>query len=188
MPKLVLIKHSLPTIDPNKPAASWQLSPEGVGRCHRLASCLADFLPAVLVSSREPKARATADRLAERFALTATTIDGLEEQHRMTAPFLTHRAFKEAMREFFARPAELVFGEETAEAASTRFAATIDDLFGKHTDRNLLVVTHGTVISLYLSRCARIDPYPLWEKLGLPSFAVVDRWTMRIEKFESQIA
>jgi broad specificity phosphatase PhoE len=188
MTKLVLIKHSLPTIDANKPAASWQLSPEGVGRCHRLASCLAHFLPAVLVSSVEPKARATADRLAERLALTATTIDGLEEQHRMTAPFLAHRALKEAMRGFFARPAELVFGEETADAASTRFSAAIDHLLGKHTDRNLLVVTHGTVISLYLSLCARIDPYPLWEKLRLPSFAVVDRRTMRIEKLELQIA
>src|SRR5258708_20368961 len=107
MPKIVLIKPSLPTSDPDKPAASWQLAPEGVGRCHRLASCLADFLPAVLVSSREPKARATADRLAERFALTATTIDGLEEQHRMTAPFLTHRAFKKPIRQFFSRPPHL---------------------------------------------------------------------------------
>jgi broad specificity phosphatase PhoE len=188
MTKLVLIKHSLPTVDPNKPAAAWQLSPEGVGRCHRLASCLTDFLPAVLVSSVEPKARATADHLAERLALTATTIDGLEEQHRMTAPFLTHSALKRAMRGFFARPAELVFGEETAEAATTRFSATIDLLLDERTDGNLLVVTHGTVISLYLSLCARIDPYPLWEKLGLPSFAVVDRRTMRIEKFELRIA
>jgi 2,3-bisphosphoglycerate-dependent phosphoglycerate mutase len=141
-----------------------------------------------LVSSVEPKARATADHLAERLALTATTIDGLEEQHRMTAPFLTYSALKKTMRGFFARPAELVYGEETAEAASTRFSATIDHLLGEHTDRNLLVVTHGTVISLYLSLCARIDPYPLWERLGPPSFAVVDRRTMRIEKFELQIA
>jgi broad specificity phosphatase PhoE len=188
MPKLVLIKHSLPSIDANKPAATWQLSAEGVRRCYRLASCLTEFLPAVLISSAEPKARATADHLAKRLASTATTIDGLEEQHRMTAPFLSHSALKEAMRGFFARPAELVFGEETAQAATTRFSATIDLLLGKHTDRNLLVVTHGTVISLYLGLCGRIDPYPLWEKLGLPSFAVVDRRTMRIEKFELQIA
>jgi hypothetical protein len=51
-----------------------------------------------------------------------------------------------------------------------------------------LVVTHGTVVSLYLSRWARIDPYLFWEKLGLPSFAVVDRRTMLIEKSEFQIA
>src|SRR6202011_3310807 len=114
MTKLVLIKHSLPTLDPNNPAATWQLSPEGVRRCHRLARCLTDFLPAVLVSSVEPKARATADHLAERLALTATTVDGLEEQHRITAPFLTRGDLSEAMREFFAPPAELVFGEETA--------------------------------------------------------------------------
>ena len=93
----------------------------------------------------------------------------------MTAPFLTHRAFKEAMREFFARPAELIFGEETAEAAFSRFSTTIDHLLGEHADRNLLVVTHGTVMSLYLSHWAAIDPYPLWEELGLLSFAIMDR-------------
>ena len=184
MTKLVLIKHSLPTIVPNKPVATWQLSPEGIERCHRLASCLT----AVLVSSVEPKARATADHLAERLALTATTIDGLEEQHRSTAPFLTDDAFREAMRGIFVRPAELVFGEETAEAASTRFSTTIDHLLGEHTDRNLLVVTHRTVMSLYLSRQVGMDPYLLWEKLGLPSFAVLDRRTMLIEKSEFQIA
>jgi broad specificity phosphatase PhoE len=188
MTKLVLIKHSLPIIDPNKPAAMWQLSPEGAERCHRLATCLTDFLPAVLVSSVEPKAQATADHLAERLVLTATTIDGLEEQHRMTAPFFAHSALSEAMRGFFASPAELVFGEETAEAAFSRFSTTIDHLLGEHADRNLLVVTHGTVMSLYLSRWARIDPYLFWEKLGLPSFAVVDRRTMLIEKSEFQIA
>jgi broad specificity phosphatase PhoE len=188
MPKLVLIKHSLPSIDRTKPAAAWQLSPEGVERCRRLAPYLTDFLPAVLVSSVEPKARATADHLAERLGLTATTADRLEEQHRLTAPFLAHRALQRAMRRLFAHPAELLFGEETAEAASTRFSTAIHHLVTEHQDRNLLVVTHGTVISLYLGRYAGTDPYAWWEKLGLPSFVVVDRDTMRIEKSEWQIA
>jgi hypothetical protein len=42
-------------------------------------------------------------------------------------------------------------------------------------------------MSLYLSHWEAIDPYPLWEKLGLPSFAIMDRRTMRIEKSEFQI-
>ena len=113
----------------------------------------------MLVSSVEPKARATADHVAERLALTATTADGLEEQHRVTAPFLSYSAFQRAMRRLFERPAELVFGEETAEAASTRFSMAIDRLLTEHQDRNVLVVTHGTVISLYLGRYAGIDPY-----------------------------
>ena len=188
IPKLVLIKHSLPSIDRTKPAAAWQLSPEGVERCRRLAPYLTDFLPAVLVSSVEPKARATADHVVERLALTATTADGLEEQHRVTAPFLSYSAFQRAMRRLFERPAELVFGEETAEAASTRFSMAIDRLLTEHQDRNVLVVTHATVISLYLGRYAGTDPYAWWEKLGLPSFVVVDRDTMRIEKSEWQIA
>lgn len=142
----------------------------------------------MLVSSVEPKARATADHVAERLALTATTADGLEEQHRVTAPFLSYSAFQRAMRRLFERPAELVFGEETAEAASTRFSMAIDRLLTEHQDRNVLVVTHGTVISLYLGRYAGTDPYAWWEKLGLPSFVVVDGDTKRVEKSKWQIA
>ena len=37
MPKLILVKHSLPAIDPAAPAAEWRLAPEGLRRCERLA-------------------------------------------------------------------------------------------------------------------------------------------------------
>jgi broad specificity phosphatase PhoE len=185
--KLILIKHSLPTIDPKQPAAAWQLSSEGVERCHQLAKYLTDFLPATLVSSHEPKARATAHQIAERLALTPATVYGLEEQHRLTVPFLPRKAFQETIRALFARPSELVFGEESADAAYTRFSTTINHLLDEHEDSNLLVVTHGTVISLFLSRVAQLDPYTLWEQLGLPSLLVVDRQTMRIEKYETRV-
>ena len=36
-PKLILVKHSLPVIDPEKPAHQWKLSPEGKKRCIPLA-------------------------------------------------------------------------------------------------------------------------------------------------------
>jgi hypothetical protein len=35
------------------------------------------------------------------------------------------------------------------------------------------MVSHGTVISLFVAECARIDPYDLWRKLELPSYVVL---------------
>ena len=186
--KLVLIKHSVPKVDPSRSAAAWQLSLEGIERCHRLSTHLAESHPAILVSSHEPKAGATADHLAERLVLPVMSVDGLEEQHRMTVPFLTHNAFQEAIRALFAHPSALVFGEETADAACARFSTVIYQLLDEHRGRSLLVVTHGTVISLFLSRHTGLDPYSLWEQLGLPSFVLLDRQTMHVDKYVMQMS
>ncbi|MCG8349723.1 MAG: phosphoglycerate mutase family protein [Chloroflexales bacterium] len=187
MSKLILIKHSLPLIDPNAPAAEWELSVEGVRRCARLADALTAYLPAVLVSSPKPKAHATAANLAERLNLSVTTVAGLGEQHRRTAPFLTDAAFCAAMQTFFALPDELVFGEETADAAYTCFAAALESLLEHYPQDNLLVVAHGTVISLYVSRRTHGEAFALWRQLGLPSFIVLDRVSGAVETSLLQI-
>jgi broad specificity phosphatase PhoE len=188
MSKLILIKHSLPLIDPDEPAAEWGLSAEGIRRCARLADALAAYVPAVLVSSPEPKAHATATHLAECLNLSVTTVAGLEEQHRRTAPFLTDAAFHATMQSFFANPDELVFGEETATAAYTRFAAALEPLLEHYPQDNLLVVAHGTVISLYVSWRTHGDAFALWRQLGLPSFIVLDRASGGVESNMLQIA
>jgi broad specificity phosphatase PhoE len=36
------------------------------------------------------------------------------------------------------------------------------------------VVTHGTVIALYVAELTGEDPFTLWRRMGLPSFAVLD--------------
>lgn len=37
-----------------------------------------------------------------------------------------------------------------------------------------MVVAHGRVMSLFVARRNALDPYDLWERLGLPSFVVLD--------------
>lgn len=181
MTKLILVKHSLPAIDPSVPAAMWQLATEGIRRCGCLADALTPYLPATLVCSTESKAQATATYLATRWSIPCTAVAGLEEHHRRTAPFLGEAVFHQAIQHFFAQPAERVFGEETADAAYMRFATALGALLEQYPLQNLLVVTHGTVISLYLSRQVGIEPFPLWAQLGLPSFVVVDRATHTVE-------
>lgn len=187
MPKLILVKHSLPAIEPAQPSADWQLSAEGLRRCERLAALLAPYLPAALICSREPKARATATALAERWGLAYAVADGLEEQHRRSAPFGSSAEFQQALRELFARPSELVYGEETADAAEARFAAALEDALAQHPGQNLVVVAHGTVIALYLGRRTDLDGFTLWERLGLPSFAVLDQASHVVEQLVLEI-
>ncbi len=169
-PRLVLVKHSHVDVVPGRPPRTWELSAEGRRRALILAERLADLRAARVVSSVEPKAVETAEIVAQRLGVPAVTAPGLHEHERETAPFLGAEAFATAMAWLFDEPHKVVFGEESADAAADRFAATVDALAG---DRDEIVVAHGTVIALYVSRVAGIDPYPLWRSLELPSYVVL---------------
>jgi broad specificity phosphatase PhoE len=180
MSQLILVKHALPVIIPGQPSHTWRLGSEGQRGAQALAAHLTPYLPARLSCSAESKAAETAAIIGAALGLTPATIGGLEEQHRATASFLGPDAFQQTMAAFFAAPDQLVFGEETADAAYARFGAAIDGLVAESPDANHIVVAHGTVIALFVGRRAGVAPLPLWRRLGLPSFVVVDRATMRL--------
>jgi broad specificity phosphatase PhoE len=43
-----------------------------------------------------------------------------------------------------------------------------------HPNETVVIVAHGTVISLFVSRLIGISDFLLWNELGLPSFVVID--------------
>jgi broad specificity phosphatase PhoE len=128
MPKLVLIKHSLPEVRPEHPPSRWRLSPEGSRFALGLAEELRPLGLTHLYASREPKASQTAALVAERLGIPWEARDGLEEHHRDHEPFLAESDFRAKVADFFARPNERVFGDETATEALTRFEDAITGL------------------------------------------------------------
>jgi broad specificity phosphatase PhoE len=99
----------------------------------------------------------------------------LHEHGRTDTPYLTHDRFQASIREFFQRPDQLVFGTETANEAHARFARAVHSVLEKHMNKTVVIVAHGTVISLFVSRCTGLSELFLWKELGLPSFVVFDR-------------
>lgn len=177
---LILVKHAMPTIDPSQPAHTWELAPAAQQSCRLLATHLQGYLPAYLSCSPEPKAHATATLLGEALGLIPHVVAGLEEQHRATASYLTPPIFQQTLARFFANPGQLVFGEETADGAHARFSTTIEQLLSAAPETTQIVVTHGTVMSLFVSRSNGLQPFPLWQRLGLPSFVVLALPTMQL--------
>lgn len=169
---LVLVKHSQPEIKPNIPARDWRLSDEGRRRCASLAERLHVYCPATIVTSREPKAVETGTLLAIALGTTAQQTDDLHEHDRHATGFLSVGQFEAAVEAFFAHPDELRFGSETADQSHARFRAAVEREVAAAPD-NVIIVAHGTVISLFVSRCAGIAPFPLWKRLGLPSYVVL---------------
>lgn len=175
MSKLILIKHAAPLVDPATPTTTWRLSDAGRAACEVLADRLAPHAPSRIVSSVEPKASETAERLAGRLSIPWTTAEGLHEHDRSNVPHLPTREFISLVELFFRRPTKLVLGTETAADAFDRFADVVEPLAtGEET---IAVVSHGTVISLLLEDRCGLDPFQTWRAMGLPSFIVLDTST-----------
>jgi broad specificity phosphatase PhoE len=109
--------------------------------------------------------------------IAVETCPKVHEHLRSTGSFLTQQAFRESVRTFFEYPGSLVFGEETADAALTRFSSAIEQLLASEDDRDVAVVTHGTVMSLYVSAHSQWEPFAFWNRLGQPSVVVFDAGT-----------
>lgn len=181
MRRLVLVKHSMPEIEPDKPASAWRLGKVGRRRSEALAVRLRDFNPDVIWSSREPKAVETADIVAGSLGIPVRTADGLEEHHRNRVPYFpTMDEFESAIKRLFCKSDQLVLGTETAGQALNRFSAAINDVIDAG-QKDSIVVTHGTVITLYVASVAHVQPFCLWRRLGLPSLVVLMIPSMQIQ-------
>ena len=96
-------------------------------------------------------------------------------------------AIETAVAEFFRNPDRLVLGCETADQAHARFAGAVGRLLQEHAASNLVVVAHGTVISLFVARLLGWEPFPLWRRLGLPSFVVLSHSPLSLVTFVENV-
>lgn len=189
MSHLILVKHSLPAIDPATPAPDWLLGEEGRGRAERLARQLDELAPRAIAASPEPKALATASILAARHQLPIEVVDDLREHDRRQTGYLGDQAFQDAVIASLRRPDELVFGEETASAARRRFTTALTGLLAATPPgRTLTVVTHGAVLALYVAAVTGVEVVALWRRLGLPSYVVLSRPDLALVEIIDTIA
>jgi broad specificity phosphatase PhoE len=170
---LILIKHSLPEVIHSLPAHQWHLSEIGRLRCKSLAEKIMDHSPDVIFTSPEPKAIETTQIIADSLGKKFHEIGELREHERSNVKWLNKEDFEERVNEFFRFPETLTFGNETAHQANQRFSNVISKITEEHPAGNIAIVSHGTVIALWLAHRVGIDPFHMWKQLTMPSFVVV---------------
>ena len=168
--KLILVRHSLPQMDRNAQRSLWDLSAEGKRRCTALGEALAGTAPRLIASSIEPKAVQTAQVVAERLNTPHREFEGLHEHDRSNVEFLPAEDFDPAIACFSASPDELVLGKETASQAEERYTGAVQNVLAEAPDGNIVIVSHGTVMALFVAKWAGTQAVTLWRRLGLPSF------------------
>jgi broad specificity phosphatase PhoE len=168
--KLILVRHSAVAQIPGVPSHEWKLSADGRSLSRHFALQLAPHNLNTFITSEEAKARETGEIMAGILSLPCQTAPGLQEHARQTMPYYERVAdFTAAIAHFFAHPDELVLGEETAAQALHRFETAVQHILKAHPVGNLAIVTHGTVLSLFLHHHnPNLDVFEFWQKLTLP--------------------
>jgi broad specificity phosphatase PhoE len=172
---LVLIRHARVRPEPGKPHRLWGLTEEGRRAAATLALDEAVRDVTLFASSAEPKAVETAAAVAT--GRPVVEIEDLGELDRSAAGWLASEQERmELVRAIFENPTTSVRGCESAADALARFTRGVDTLVAEHPEGGLAVVTHGTVLALYMAHL-RGEPtasIESWRGIGLPDLALVD--------------
>ena len=171
---LVLVKHAMPVREPAVAPRHWRLGLEGEHQSRRLANRLLAYAPLRLVASPEHKALMTGQLVAAELGLNVSAAAGLEEFDRPPLPLMPKAEHERIVAPIFGDLHRRVLGAESGHDALTRFSAAVDTELAQTDAPNLVVITHGTVISLFVAAHNDIDGFELWKQLACPSFVVLD--------------
>jgi broad specificity phosphatase PhoE len=178
--RLILVRHALTVQAPAVPAELWRLADGAREACLGLAEQLRRLGPKRIVTSIHGKAAGTGRFLAEALALPRETAVGLEEHERTGVEYLADEEFLAALKRLFTRPNELVLGTETATEALNRFEAALRSRLESAPGENLVVVSHATVMALFMARHNSLDSFELWKTIGMPEAFVLELPSFRL--------
>jgi broad specificity phosphatase PhoE len=178
---LVFIRHSQTQPESGVAACKWKLTAEGRRRCVPLAAQLSAFDLDRIVTSTEGKAIETGQLAAQKLGIPCQVADNLFEHKRETAPhYKTTIEFEEAIRALLTKPTEMVFGEETGGQARERFTKAVDVVMQFNPQENIGIVTHGTVLSLFISPLTGDEIFTFWQSLGMPAIVAFSHPSMEL--------
>ena len=179
MRRLVLVRHAQVRLDPELPPRLWELTAEGRTGADRLARLPVFAAIEAVVTSPEPKARATAEPIATTAGVELLVEQDLREAERGASP-VDDRARFVAQVDAWLDGAP-VPGWEARDAAAARIVACVTRLLHQLSG-DVVLVSHGTVLSLYLAWLRGEERVALseWEAIPLPAVAGVDPAAGRI--------
>lgn len=115
----------------------------------------------------------TAQIIADRIGSQIHIDVRLREHERSSVGYIERESFEALIASIFDKPEEIAYGDESADAVHARFSAVIDDAVARSSGP-VAAVTHGTAMTIYLSRLVGIAPMPFWTTLGMPAAIVIE--------------
>ena len=174
MQRLILFRHAPALVEPEKSSIDWELESNVENQILPLLEGIDTRQLTKIVTSSQTKAVQTAEVISSALDLPVSVLKGLEEHHRSKEDFVeSHDQFEERLQRFFDNPDSLIFGKETANQACKRFTQTVVNLLSK-SKGDELVVSHGTVTSLFLAQLTDKSAMEIWQGLKHPDIRLVE--------------
>jgi broad specificity phosphatase PhoE len=172
---LYFLRHAETTIDPSLPAYEWSVTQKGLQRAGELAKSEVFGKIEGIVHSSEKKAQQTADIFAEELAVDIHEIPELSELQRHNREFLTNQEYRLMVRKTLADWDHNVPGWESGSEALYRFVEGVKRINIMFYSRNILVVTHGLVLTLYFCQLRNFQSiaYERWTQMPFLAWGLV---------------
>jgi len=149
-----------------KPAHEWELTSEGELSASKLASTNVFGEIDAIYTSTERKAQQTAHPFTKNSGIDPYAHPGLDELYRGTNSSLSNEIYLRYVQDTLRNPPSPVQGWETPTDALRRFKEAIDEIETTQLS-NVLVVSHGLVMTLYFANILNLDDYMYerWRRL-----------------------
>ncbi len=186
---IILVKHAMPELDGDVPSKDWKLGERGLKQAQKFANFVRDNLDVdpIIYSSDESKAVETAKIIAKTLSLTHKVNPALAEFDRPALSIVSEEDHFDRNEPLFTNPDEPYLGVESANAALERFESAIKEVVKDPLEDERIIVTHGTVMSLFLNKYnEELDGFDVWKKLGCPSYAVVSLPDFKVLELNGQ--
>lgn len=172
---LIFLRHAETQKDKDIPVSKWLLTNKGKECAEDLAkTSIFDDID-LIISSSEEKAIETAKPFAVRIEKEIIQIAELCEIDRDKGTLLTKKEYDAMKARIFEDLDYTLHGWETARHALERFKKAVEKIDKKYEGKKILIVSHGTVMSLYFSELQNQlnNILQRWKKLGFCDWGVV---------------
>jgi broad specificity phosphatase PhoE len=186
---IILVKHAMPELNGDVPSKEWKLGEKGLKQAQRFANFVRDNLDVdpIMYSSSETKAIETAKIIAETLSLTHKVSPALAEFDRPALSIVSEEDHYDRNEPLFTNPEEPYLGKESAKVALERFESGIKEIIKEPLEDERLIVTHGTVMSLFIEKYnEELEGFDVWKKLGCPSYAVLSLPDFKVLELNGQ--
>jgi broad specificity phosphatase PhoE len=172
---IYFLRHAETTVDPSLPTQEWSITPNGLQRAREMAK--SDVFSKIegIVHSSEKKARQTADAFAEELAVDIYEIPELGELQRHHEGFLSNQEYRSLVRTTLTDWDCNVRDWESGAGALLRFVEGVKRINIMFYSRNILVVSHGLVLTLYFCQLRNFQSiaYERWTQMPFLAWGLV---------------
>ncbi|MFH1456148.1 MAG: histidine phosphatase family protein [archaeon] len=173
--ELIFLRHAETKKDKSIPVSQWVLTREGKEKSKNLTNDKYLLDVDIIITSTEKKAFQTAKHLADKLNKEIIQIKDLSELNRDKGEIMTKEEYDQMKVKIFEDLDFTDFGWETCNHALERFRKTVKEIDKKYENKKILIVAHGTVMTLYFSYLQNSldNIFTRWKSLGFCDYGIV---------------